>query len=63
MTKAKRTLDLIHGAKFDWRARISCVPLDDIDVLVTEILRPDMAGELRNANVKIVSPEAKTEGP
>lgn len=64
--KAKRTLALIHGAKFDWRARISSVPLNDIDVLVTEDLRPDLESELRQANVDIVTadvaPRARDDG-
>jgi DeoR/GlpR family transcriptional regulator of sugar metabolism len=62
-SKAKRTLGLIHSAKFDWRARISSVPTSDIDVLVTEALRPETESELRNANVKIVAPETTPAGP
>jgi DeoR/GlpR family transcriptional regulator of sugar metabolism len=52
--KAQRTVALIHSAKFDWRARISSVPLGDIDTLVTEDLRPDLESELRQANVETV---------
>lgn len=52
--KAKRTVSLVHSAKFDWRARISSVPLSDIDVLVTGDLRPDLESKLRQANVEIV---------
>lgn len=52
--KAKRTIALVHSAKFDWRARISSVPLSDIDVLVTEEMRPDLAAELRQANVDVI---------
>ncbi len=52
--KAKRTVSLVHSAKFDWRARISSVPLSDIDVLVTGDLRPDLDSEFRQANVEIV---------
>ena len=55
--KAKRTIGLAHSAKFDWRARISSVPLIDIDVLVTEEMRPDLAAELRQANVDVVKAE------
>jgi hypothetical protein len=49
---------LIHSAKFDWRARISSVPLSAIDMLVTEGMRPDLGAELTQAGVKVV--EAKT---
>jgi len=53
--KAKRTVALVHSAKFDWRARISSVPVTDIDVLVTGDMRPDLERELRQANVEIVA--------
>ena len=61
--KAKRTVGLVHSAKCDWQARISSVPISDIDVLVTEALRPDMENDLRNANVEIIVSEAKHEEP
>jgi len=60
--KAKRTVGLVHSAKFDWRARISSVPLSDIDVLVTEEMRPDVAAELRQSNVEVVTPEPCAPG-
>ncbi len=56
--KAKRTLGLVHSAKFDWRARISSVPLSAINTLVTERLRPDLGAELAEADVEVV--EART---
>ena len=52
--KAKRTLAMVHGAKFSWRARISSVPLSRIDVLVTERMRPDLGAELAQAGVEVV---------
>ncbi|MGH6947560.1 MAG: DeoR/GlpR family DNA-binding transcription regulator [Kiloniellales bacterium] len=53
-TKAKRRVALVHSAKFAWRARISAVPLADLDVLVTESLPPEVNGELQRAEVEVV---------
>jgi DeoR/GlpR family transcriptional regulator of sugar metabolism len=52
--KAKRTVGLIHSAKFEWRARISSVPLAEIDMLLTERSRPDLSAELAHAGVEVV---------
>lgn len=52
--KAPRTVALVHSAKFEWRARISSVPLTAIDMLVTEGLRPDLGAELAQASVEVV---------
>lgn len=66
IVKAQKTVALIHSAKFERRARISSVPLGEIDVLVTEVPRPDLESELRQANVEIVTaeltPDARTGG-
>lgn len=45
---------LVHSAKFDWRARISGVPLAAIDVLVTEEQRSNLSAELTQANVEMI---------
>jgi DeoR/GlpR family transcriptional regulator of sugar metabolism len=55
--KAPRTVALVHSAKFEWRARISSVPLAAIDMLVTERLRPDLGTELAQADVEVVETE------
>ena len=59
--KAKRTLGLIHSAKFEWRARISSVPLAAIDIVVTERLRPDISAELDHAGVEVVEARARKQ--
>ncbi len=53
-TKAKRRIALVHSEKFNWRARISAVPLNDIDVLVTERLSPDLIAELQRAGIEVI---------
>jgi len=52
--KASRTMSLVHIAKVDRKARISSVPINDIDVFITEKLRPDLESELKQANVEII---------
>lgn len=52
--KAQRLVVLAHSAKFDWRARISAIPLSDIDVLVTERIPHDLEGELQRAGVEVI---------
>jgi DeoR/GlpR family transcriptional regulator of sugar metabolism len=59
--KAKRTLGLIHSAKFYWRARISSVPLTAIDMLVTDRLRSDLGAELAQADVEVVETGTATQ--
>ena len=59
--KAKRTLGLIHSAKFYWRARISSVPLSAIDMLVTERLRSDLGAELAQADVEVIETGTATQ--
>lgn len=54
ISKAKRRVALVHSAKFAWRARISAVPLADLDVLVTESLPPEVNGELQRAGIEVV---------
>lgn len=52
--KAARTVGLVHSTKFDWRARITGVPLSSIDVLVTENLQADEGSKLSEANIKVI---------
>lgn len=52
--KATRTIGLVHVAKLDWKARISSVPLDDIDVYITEGHHPELEGKLERAGVEII---------
>lgn len=60
-TKARRRVALVHSAKFGWRARISAIPLADIDALVTEHMPQDLASELQRAEVEvIIAAEDKT---
>ncbi len=54
--KAKRSIALVHHAKFDWQARITGVPLSSLDVLVTENLHPDLVSKLTNANIEVINP-------
>ncbi len=51
---APPALALVHSAKFEWRARISSVPLAAIDMLATARLRPDLGTELAQADVGVV---------
>lgn len=55
--KATRTIGLVHRAKFDWRARMTGVPLSSIDTLVTDDLPPDVENGLTLANIEVI--EAK----
>ncbi|MCI0366612.1 MAG: DeoR/GlpR family DNA-binding transcription regulator [Phycisphaerales bacterium] len=52
--RAKRTVAVLHSAKFSLRARISSVPISKIDVLVTDNLSASMATELARANVQVI---------
>jgi DeoR/GlpR family transcriptional regulator of sugar metabolism len=52
--KATRTIALVHMDKVDWKARISSVPLADIDVYITEGHNADLEHHLKQANVEIV---------
>lgn len=52
--RAKRTIAILHSAKFSLRARISSVPISRIDVLVTDTLPSSMAAELARANVQVM---------
>ena len=53
-TKAERRIALVHSEKFTWRARISAVPLSDIDVLVAESLSSDFVTELQRAGIEVI---------
>jgi len=63
-TKAKCRVALVHAAKFSWRARIAAVPLNELDVLVTEAITPEAAVALKESGVEvIVAPVAREADP
>lgn len=52
--KATRTIGLVHVAKLDWKARISSVPLNHLDIYITEAHHPKLERELELANVEFI---------
>ncbi|AKI00534.1 transcriptional regulator, DeoR family [Hoeflea sp. IMCC20628] len=59
--KATRTIGLVHIAKIDWKARISSVPVDAIDTLITEAQHPELESRLLQANVEMIVAGFKAE--
>lgn len=57
--KASRTVSLVYTAKAGRKARIASVPINDIDVFVTEERRPILESELTQANVEIIVAETE----
>jgi DeoR/GlpR family transcriptional regulator of sugar metabolism len=58
--RAKRCAALVIHPKFSWSARLTGVGLDDIDVVVTDALGPDLAAELARAGIEVI--EARRPG-
>lgn len=52
--RAKRCIALVTSPKFTWSARLTGVPVAEIDVLVTDALPPDLRGGLAAAEIAVV---------
>ncbi|MBM3573828.1 MAG: DeoR/GlpR transcriptional regulator, partial [Alphaproteobacteria bacterium] len=52
--RAKRCVGLVISPKFSWSARVTGVPLTEIDALVTDAIAPDLAAVLARAEIDIL---------
>ena len=52
--RAKRCIALVTSPKFTWNARLTGVPIGEIDVLVTDALPPELYGDLADAGISVV---------
>jgi DeoR/GlpR family transcriptional regulator of sugar metabolism len=59
--RTRRCVALVINPKFTWSARLTGVPVDAIDVVVTDAIGADLAAELSRAGIEVV--EARRPGP
>lgn len=52
--RAKRCIAMVTSPKFAWNARLTGVPIGEIDVLVTDALPPDLRAGLSAAKLSVV---------
>ncbi len=58
VARARHCVAMVTGRKFGWNARMSGIPVADIDVLVTDSLPAGQGADLKAAGVSVV--EART---
>jgi DeoR/GlpR family transcriptional regulator of sugar metabolism len=52
--RAKRCIAMVTHPKFAWTARLTGVPIGEIDVLVTDALPPDLRDDLAAADFAVI---------
>jgi len=52
--RAKRRIALVTSPKFTWNARLTGVPISEIDVLVTDALPADLHDDLADAEIEVI---------
>ncbi|MSP50704.1 MAG: DeoR/GlpR transcriptional regulator [Alphaproteobacteria bacterium] len=52
--RAKRCIAMMTSPKFAWNARLTGVPISEIDVLVTDALPADLQDDLAAANISVI---------
>ena len=61
--RAKRCIAMVTSAKFSWTARLTGVPISEIDSLVTDALPPGLQDGLTAAEVSVVTAPAISTHP